>query len=247
MANSELVYGIHAVEHALRHSAEHILELWLQSDNQNKNIDQIQKMAQIQGLAVHRVPRKTLDKLAQGQRHQGVVLRQRAGKMLDEGDLLAIIDQATSPVLLLVLDGVQDPHNLGACLRTADAAGVNAVVIPLSRGVSLTATVRKVASGAADAVPLVAVHNLARTLKTLQDLGVWMIGTSDQAQLSIYDVDMTGPVALIMGAEDKGLRRLTQEHCDFLVQLPMAGVVESLNVSVASGIGLYEAVRQRRS
>ena len=245
MAGSEIIYGIHAVQHALQHSPERSLEIWLQTDSKGGKLNEIQDLADSLGVAWQLVPRKSLDKMSDNQRHQGVVLRQRAAKLQDESDLIAIVNN-TSNALILILDGVQDPHNLGACLRTADAAGVDAVVIPASRGVGMTPAVRKVASGAADSVPLIEARNLARTLKQLKDAGVWLIGTSDQSKQTIYDQDLTGSVALIMGSEDKGIRHLTSEHCDHLVQIPMAGVVESLNVSVASGVCLYEAVRQRR-
>ncbi len=249
MADSDLIYGIHAVQHALRNFPERVLEVWLHIDNKGHKggggkLIEIQTLAESLGISYQLVPRKSLDKMSNDERHQGVVLRQRQAKPKDESDLLDIVKNSNG-VLLLILDGVQDPHNLGACLRTADAAGADAVVIPASRGVSMTPTVRKVASGAADSVPLIEVRNLARTLKEIQDEGVWLIGTSDQATQTIYDQDLKGSIGLVMGSEDKGIRRLTTEYCDHLVQIPMAGVVESLNVSVASGVCLYEAVRQR--
>jgi len=247
MAETDLIYGIHAAQHALQNFPERVLEIWLQTEsNKGKGgkLVEIQSLAESFGISIQHVPRKSLDKMSNDQRHQGVVLRQRSAKPKDESDLLELVKK-TRDVLLLILDGVQDPHNLGACLRTADAAGASAVVIPASRGVSMTPVVRKVASGAADSIPLIEVRNLARTLKQIQDEGVWLIGTSDQADQTIYDQDLKGSIGLVMGSEDKGIRRLTSEHCDHLVQIPMAGVVESLNVSVASGVCLYEAVRQR--
>lgn len=251
MAETDLIYGIHAAQHALQQFPERVLEIWLQAESTHKGnkgkggkLVEIQILAESLGISIQHVPRKSLDKMSNDQRHQGVVLRQRATKPKDESDLLEIV-KSTDNILLLILDGVQDPHNLGACLRTADAAGASAVVIPASRGVSMTPVVRKVASGAADSVPLIEVRNLARTLKQIQNEGVWLIGTSDQANQTIYDQDLKGSIGLVMGSEDKGIRRLTSEHCDHLVQIPMAGVVESLNVSVASGVCLYEAVRQR--
>ena len=165
--------------------------------------------------------------------------------MLDEADLDAVLNKQSEP-FLLVLDGVTDPHNIGACLRTADAAGVHAVIVPKDKSAGLTATARKVACGAAESVPLIQVTNLSRTLKHLQDKGVWVIGTAGEAEQLIYQVDLKGPTALVMGAEGKGMRRLTREHCDQLVKLPMAGAVSSLNVSVATGVCLYEIVRQRQ-
>lgn len=254
MTSTDLVYGIHAVHHALKHAPERVLELWFQMGGSggqsskrgtNNKLQEIQALADTLSLSWQEVPRKTLDKMSDNQRHQGVILRQRLARIQDETDLKNLIDSASSPLLFLILDGVQDPHNLGACIRTADAAGVNAVIIPASRGTSLSATARKVASGAADSLPLITVSNLARTLKDIQQAGIWLICTSDQAEDSIHDVDLTGSIGLVMGAEDKGIRRLTREHCDRLIHIPMAGVVESLNVSVATGVCLFEAVRQR--
>jgi 23S rRNA (guanosine2251-2'-O)-methyltransferase len=162
--------------------------------------------------------------------------------MLDE-----LLERGEGPALLLVLDGVTDPHNLGACLRTADAAGAQAVIVPKDKSATLNATVRKVACGAAEVIPLVAVTNLARTLEKLQKKGLWVVGTAGEAEQMIYQLDMTGPTVLVMGAEGKGMRRLTREHCDYLAKLPMGGSVSSLNVSVATGVCLFEAVRQRRA
>ena len=164
----------------------------------------------------------------------------------DENDLFKILDNLPEPPLLLILDSIQDPHNLGACLRTADAAGIHAVIAPKDRTVSLTDTVRKIACGAAEHIPFCTVINLARTLKQLQKRDIWLVGTTDGAGQSLYDIDLTGPIGLVMGAEGKGLRRLTSEICDFLVRIPMNGSVNCLNVSVATGICLFEAVRQRK-
>jgi len=165
--------------------------------------------------------------------------------VLDENGLLDLLDRPAEPPLLLILDGIKDPHNLGACLRSADAAGVHAVVVPKDRSVALTRTVRMIACGAAEKVPFVQVTNLARCMKQLQDMGVWLVGTIANVSQTLYDLDLRGPLAFVMGSEGKGLRRLTAERCDFLVSIPMAGSVESLNVSVATGVCLFEAVRQR--
>jgi 23S rRNA (guanosine2251-2'-O)-methyltransferase len=188
--------------------------------------------------------RKTLDEKAAGANHQGIMARVKPAKQLNEHDLDDIIAQHESP-LLLVLDGVTDPHNLGACLRNADAAGVAAVIVPKDRSANITATVSKVACGAAEMVPLVRVTNLARTMRTLQEQGIWFVGTAGEATHDIYQAKLTGPLAIVMGAEGDGMRRLTRETCDDLIKIPMAGTVSSLNVSVASGICLFEAVRQR--
>ncbi|HOW62132.1 MAG TPA: 23S rRNA (guanosine(2251)-2'-O)-methyltransferase RlmB, partial [Candidatus Contendobacter sp.] len=194
----------------------------------------------------HWADRAELDRLSGGARHQGVVarlvIRQRS---YDEADLPELLAAPNGPALVLALDGVQDPHNLGACLRSAAAADVQAVIAPTDRAAGLNATVRKVASGGADIVPFVAVTNLARTLRGLQEQGVWIVGAAGEADATLYDVDFTLPTALVLGAEEKGLRRLTREVCDRLARIPMAGGMESLNVSVAAGIFLFEARRQR--
>jgi len=197
-------------------------------------------------IAVTRVSRRELDELAEGEgRHQGVAALCDSGDVQDERFLFELLAGLPDAPFLLVLDGVKDPHNLGACLRSADAAGVQAVIVPKDNSVGMTPTVQKVACGAAETVPLVVVTNLARTLKKLQSLGLWVVGTAGEARGLVYEADLKGPLALVMGAEEKGLRRLTREHCDLLVKLPMAGAVSSLNVSVAAGVCLFEAVRQR--
>ena len=188
--------------------------------------------------------RKTLDDKANGANHQGIIARVKAAKQLNENDIDGILAQHESP-LLLVLDGVTDPHNLGACLRNADAAGAAAIIVPKDRSAPMNATVSKVACGAAEVVPLIRVTNLARTMLTLQEQGIWFVGTAGEATHDIYQAKLTGPLAIVMGAEGDGMRRLTRETCDDLIKIPMAGSVSSLNVSVASGICLFEAVRQR--
>lgn len=242
----ELVYGLHAVEAALRFEPDNIQHLWLAGGPQNRRLRELAQLAQRRGVEVQAVDRAELGRLSGGARHQGVVARLRAlSHAYSERDLDELLECDSRSPLLLVLDGVQDPHNLGACLRTADAAGVDAVLAPADRAAGLTATVRKVAAGAAETVPFVQVNNLARILRRLRDRGVWLIGTAGDAGTSLYQADLRGPLALLMGAEDKGLRRLTREHCDQLVHIPMAGSVASLNVSVAAGIVLFEALRQR--
>jgi 23S rRNA (guanosine2251-2'-O)-methyltransferase len=208
---------------------------------------EIRTLAQRAGVQVAAADDAVLAKLAEGERHQGVVaeLLPRAGD--PETQLEEALEAAGAAPLLLVLDGVQDPHNLGACLRSADAAGVAAVIVPRDRAAGLTPVVRKVAAGAAETVPLVPVVNLARTLRDLKERGVWIVGTDDAADKTLYDADLQGPLALVMGSEGEGMRRLTRECCDQLVSIPMAGAVESLNVSVAAGVALFEAVRQRSS
>ena len=244
MAQQEWLYGIHALEAVMEREPERLIELYILKGRDDKPINDMVSQARRFGISVQFCQRKALDEKVNGEQHQGVVARARPGKQYDESDLDKIVAESPKP-FLLILDGVTDPHNLGACLRTADAAGIDAIVVPKDNSVALTPVVRKVASGAADLVPLVQVTNLARTLRQLQDAGVWIVGTAGEAQQSLYDCKMTGPVALVMGAEGKGMRRLTREHCDELIKLPMAGTVSSLNVSVATGICLYEIVRQR--
>lgn len=246
-----LVYGIHAVDALLRRNPHTIDQVLLQDGRDDKRLKALLVLAQNQGVSVARVPREELARLVEG-RHQGAVARVAAsdaegggGLQWREAELLRHVEGKAGPVLLLVLDGVTDPHNLGACLRSADAAGADAVIVPRDNSASMTPVVRKVASGAAEALPLVTVTNLSRTLEALKGSGVWLFGAAGESEKSIYNSDLTGSVALIMGSEGKGMRRLTREHCDHLVSLPMTGSVDSLNVSVAAGVCLFEARRQR--
>ena len=243
----ETAYGIHAVDVLLRRSPERIISLSVQSDRNDKRIQGLLSLAQNQGVEVGRVSKVDLDAMV-SERHQGVVavIKPPQGNSgVGERDLSSYLKGIDCP-LVLVLDGVTDPHNLGACLRSADAAGVAVVIVPKDNSAELNAVARKVASGAADVIPLVRVTNLARALRSLKELGIWIVGTTGEAETLVYDQDLSIPTALVMGAEGPGMRRLTTEACDFLVKLPMAGDVSSLNVSVATGICLFEAVRQRR-
>jgi len=209
-------------------------------------ISEILELAKNAQVTVQYVANKTLDKLSHQANHQGVVIRRKITTMDSNVDLASVLDiDDGTKGFYLVLDGVQDPHNLGACLRTADAVGVRAVILPKNRAVGLNETVRKVASGAAENTPVIHVTNLSRALREMQDTGIWVIGTADEAENSIFEEDLTSPIALVMGSEGQGLRQNTRKHCDKLVNIPMAGVVESLNVSVAAGVCLYEARRQR--
>ncbi len=245
MAQShEWLYGIHALESILQREPHRILELFIAKGRDDERLHNIINLARKHRISVQFAQRKALDDKAQGEQHQGVLARAIAAKPLNENDLDAIITQADKP-FLLVLDGVTDPHNLGAVLRSADAAGVDAVIVPKDKSATLNATVRKVACGAADVIPLIHVTNLARTLVDIQQQGVWVVGTAGEATQLVYDCDLSGPTAIVMGAEGKGMRRLTREKCDELIKLPMFGSVSSLNVSVATGICLYEVVRQR--
>lgn len=248
MVGEELIFGLHAVTAALKYEAARVRDIWVEVNRRDSRIRAVLEQAKQQGISVHQKTRGELDKVAGGRRHQGLVAW-RAGLTSSsaEGDLPDILAAVRRPALLVVLDGVQDPHNLGACLRSADAAGVHALIVPADRAVGLTPTVRKVACGAAETVPFIQVTNLARTLRSLQEQGLWVIGAAGEAEASLYEVDFTGPVAIVLGAEDKGLRRLTREVCDILAKIPMAGSVESLNVSVATGVFLFETVRQRLS
>lgn len=244
--HEELIYGWHAVLAVLERSPDRVLQVWLDEKHSGPKPDAVLKAARAGQVKLQRAGRVLLEELVGAANHQGVVARCRAATPVHGADLSGFLAGLTPPAFLLILDGVQDPHNLGACLRTADAAGVHALILPRDNAVSVTPTVRKVASGAAETVPVFQVTNLARTLDQLKADGIWLVGASGDAQDSLYDTDLRGPLALILGAEGKGLRRLTQERCDFLVQIPMAGAVSSLNVSVAAGICLFEAVRQRR-
>ncbi|WP_218354473.1 23S rRNA (guanosine(2251)-2'-O)-methyltransferase RlmB [Alteromonas lipotrueiana] len=245
MAQQEFLYGLHAVQAVIEREPERILELMVLKGRTDDRLGEIINQARRFGISVQFCHRKSLDDKVGGEQHQGVVAKAKPARMLDENDLAGIVEKADKP-FLLILDGVTDPHNLGACLRTADAAGVHAVVVPKDKSAGLNGTVSKVACGAAETMPFVQVTNLARTLKSLQDAGVWVIGTAGEASQTLYDTKLSGPMALVMGAEGKGMRRLTRETCDELIKLPMAGSVSSLNVSVATGVCLYEVVRQRQ-
>ena len=245
MSRESRIWGLHAVTAALRNDPENVSRLLVDRGRRDKRLKEVLDLARQHQIKVEQVDVRQLEKEAGGERHQGVVAHYQAPEALGE-DALADILEAVGQPLILVLDGVTDPHNLGACLRTADAAGVAAVVVPRDKAVGLTPTVRKVASGAAESVPFIQVTNLARTLDQLKDRGLWVIGTAGEGDQTLYDVDFRGGCVLVMGAEGAGMRRLTRERCDHLVQIPMLGQVESLNVSVATGVCLYEALRQRR-
>jgi 23S rRNA (guanosine2251-2'-O)-methyltransferase len=245
-AGATWVTGVHAVTSALEARSGRVLELRITADCANSRVHALAERARREGIAVSEAPRRELDRLADGGRHQDIAARFEAGNLGDEGDLDAWLDAVEGAPLVLVLDGVQDPHNLGACLRTADAAGVDVVIVPKDRASGLTPVVRKAASGAAERIRIVQATNLARVLRRLKERGIWLTGFSDAAEDDLYAADLAGPAALVLGSEGRGMRRLTAETCDFLVRIPMAGRVGSLNVSVAAAVALYEAVRQRR-
>lgn len=243
--SSELLIGIHSVEAALTHDAGNIVELYVESDTQNPRVRELAERARDLGVKPHARDRAALDRMTGGGRHQGVVARYKAPPARSESELPALAEAAGREALFLVLDGVTDPHNLGACLRSAEAAGVTAVIVPKDKAVGITPTVRRASAGAADRVPFVAATNLARALRVLKDAGVWLTGLAGGGETSIHALDFTGPVAIVMGSEGEGMRRLTREACDHLAHIPMRGSIESLNVSVATGIALFEVLRQR--
>ena len=242
----QFVAGLHSVRTALKHGSGSVERVWVEARRKDRRVQEIVDLARGGSVPVEFVARHALDGMVPGANHQGAVAATRVPTALDEPGLKALLEGLRAPPLLLILDGVQDPHNLGACLRSADAAGVHAVIAPKDRSAGLTPTACKIASGAAESVPFVQVTNLARTLKWLrEEAGVWLVGTAGEAETTLYQADLSGPLGIVMGGEEKGMRRLTREGCDLLVSLPMAGAVESLNVSVATGVALFEAVRQR--
>jgi len=245
MSMTRIVFGFHAVSSRLRQNPASVQEICVDKTRKDARMQDLLKLAEQKNVRVMQMDKERLDGLAANGRHQGVLARV-TDTPLPYQDIHDVLESGLSePPFLLVLDGVEDPHNLGACLRVADAMGVHAVIAPKDRAAGLNATVRKVACGAAETVPFIAVTNLARTLRELKDAGVWVVGTAADAETDLFSARFQGPIAMVLGAEGTGLRRLTAETCDQLVSIPMFGSVESLNVSVASGICLYEARRQR--
>jgi len=254
MTNTDtLIFGLHSVQAALEKNAESISELYLLKDRNDKRLQKIRQLAEKHNIPLQIVERQQLDQYASGN-HQGVVARlsnnsDNSAQVYDEAFLKSRLarwlDEGQVP-FLLILDGVTDPHNLGACLRSAEAAGVQCVIVPKDNAATLNPTTIKVACGAADTLPLVRVTNLARTMQWLQEQGVWIAGAAGEAEQHHYQLDLKGPLAIAMGSEGSGLRRLTREHCDYLMRIPMMGSVSSLNVSVATGVCLFEALRQRQ-
>lgn len=245
MSNTRLIFGFHAVTSRLRQNPDSIKEVFLDAARRDQRARDLAKLAESQGVRLITCDDARLTSMTGGIRHQGVAANIDVTR--SHVDIEDVLDTLTEPALLLVLDGIQDPHNLGACLRVADAFGVHAVIAPKDRAVGLTATVHKVASGAADTVPYVSVTNLARTLRELKDRGIWVIGTDADGSNDLNSVKLDGPIAWVLGAEGEGMRRLTRETCDQLVSIPMLGSVESLNVSVSAGICLFETQRQRQT
>ena len=244
MSGTQTIYGVHAVRVMLERHPERVLTVRFAGRRNDSRVRAIEALAREHGRPVERVDPDALRERLGDVAHQGVAADITPLPPWTEDQLLTALADAKSP-LLLALDGVQDPHNLGACLRTADACGVLALIVPRDRAAQLTPTVRKVAVGAAETVPVVSVTNLVRTLKLLKDAGLWVVGADAEAEKTAAQLDLKGPLVLVLGAEGSGLRHLTRQHCDFLAALPQLGAVESLNVSVAAGMLLYEALRQR--
>ncbi len=239
------IFGFHAAQAALDYSQDKIKKAWFDAKRHDKRLAELVDALRDKGIAVDKADKKKLDQWSEGKNHQGIVLEVVLPSVKDESALKLAVTNLQTPAFFLVLDQVQDPHNLGACLRTADATGVHGVIVPKDNSVGITPTVCKVASGAAETVPVYQVTNLSRTLRWLKSQNIWLVGTSDQARDSLFATDLNLPIAIVMGTEGTGMRRLTQEQCDFLVSLPMQGTVQSLNVSVATGVVLYEVLKQR--
>jgi 23S rRNA (guanosine2251-2'-O)-methyltransferase len=243
----EFIFGIHAVEAAIKYEPDSVVTLLVDKYRKDQKIRNLIQLADENNIEVIREHKQKLEKMAGGGRHQGVVAVYKNNiKIYSESDISDIIKTAGKDCLVLILDGVKDPHNLGACFRSADAAGVDMIIVPKDRAVGLTSTVRKVACGGAENVPFVQITNLARTMKKLKEDGLWLVGADGEAEKELYDIDFKSPTGIILGAEEDGLRRLTRENCDFLAKIPMLGTVESLNVSVSAGIFLFETIRQRK-
>ena len=239
---SKILTGFHAVTSRLRQRPETVTEIYMDAERSDTRAKDLRELAKRLNVRVISADMKRLDGMAAGVRHQGVVAN---AEPLDIPKFIEDALEGIEEPLILILDGIQDPHNLGACLRVADGAGAHAVIAPKDRSVGLTNAAVKVASGAADSVPYIVVTNLARTMRDLKDRGIWLIGADDSAPQSLYKAKLEGPLGMVLGAEGEGLRRLTKESCDLLVSIPMLGSVESLNVSVAAGLCLYEARRRR--
>ncbi len=247
MSKDNIIFGLHAVLSAIKNDGRHVKRIFFDPSRKDRRLEDAITTARNNRITTDPITKEKLDKLCGGGRHQSIACEYKVSKVRNENDLLAYLQTCEQPWLILVLDGITDPHNSGACLRTADAAGVHAVIAPKNRAVGITPVVRKVAVGAADYVSFFQITNLKRTLEQLQQQGLWVIGTSDTSKLVYTEVDYTSSIAIVMGAEGKGIRRLTETLCDQSVSLPMAGSVSSLNVSVATGICLFEVVRQRSS
>lgn len=246
MKKQEVIFGLHSVQALLKSTPERVRELFVLQGRQDQKLQKILHMAEANGIHCTAIARNKLDAMSEEENHQGVLAVCAPGQLHDEAFLFSLLENLKEPAFLLVLDGVTDPHNLGACLRTAEAAGIHAVIAPKDKSAGINPVARKVACGAAEVLPFIPVTNLVRTLQKLQEQGIWFFGAAGEAKDSVYEAKLTGAVGIVMGAEGDGLRRLTQDTCDHLMNIPMAGTVSSLNVSVATGVCLFEAVRQRR-
>ncbi len=247
MNEVNFIFGLHAVESLLKKHPERINRLQVLSERHDQKMQALLELARQHKIKVELVGRAALDQLSQQANHQGIIAFCQPAKPYAEHDLPLLLENLAEPAFLLILDGIQDPHNLGACLRSADAAGVHAVIAPKDKSVGLTAVACKVACGAAETVPFIQVTNLARTLRFLKEQNIWLFGATGDAEQGVYQTDLTMSLGMVLGAEGTGMRRLTREHCDVLVQIPMRGMVSSLNVSVAAGVLLFEIVRQRNT
>ncbi len=241
----EILCGFHSVRSSLARVPGEAIEVWMDARRRDPRMNQLRCELEQNGVTISSVTRDELERLAHGVRHQGVIARIRSQALPDQLELYDLLEQLNHRALLLILDQVQDPHNLGACLRTADGAAVDAVILPKDRACPITPVVTRVAAGAVGRLPVFYVTNLARTMASLQKRGIWITGGDDAANSTLYEMDFNADIAIVMGAEGRGLRRLTREHCDQLARIPMSGSVASLNVSVATGLFLFEAVRQR--
>ena len=241
----QLIFGLHPVGALLETKPECVIRLCVSEGRRDQKLETLLELARQHSILVETVSRQHLDKLCNRANHQGVAAYCQKRVPYAEGDLKHLLANTTTPPFVLLLDNVQDPHNLGACFRSADAAGVHVIIAPKDKSVGMTPVVSKVACGAADMVPFVQVTNLVRTMELLKEMGIWLYGAAGEASQSLYQTNLSGPVALVLGAEGEGLRRLTREHCDVLLNIPMQGSVSSLNVSVAAGVMLFEVVRQR--
>lgn len=245
---TEQIFGIHAVNQVLEVSPDRIINVWIQEAINSDSVCTIQEKMNKLGLAVQTTPRATMSRMTKNQNHQGVIIEVKPAKKKTDNDLEQILEQnRDNNSLYLILDSVQDPHNLGACIRTAEATKVTAIIIPKDRAVGINETVRKVASGAVENVTVITVVNLVRAIKKIKESGVWVVGAEGEAEESIYDMNLKVPTAIIMGGEGKGMRESVMKECDYVASLPILGQIESLNVSVATGVILYEVVRQRQS
>lgn len=245
-SSEHLLTGINPIQALLESSPEQVIRLYVYAQSKNPRVINLEDQARTAGIPVERSDRQALDKISEGERHQDVIAIFRPDNLYTEKDLNQLLGAISEAPLLLILDGITDPHNLGACLRSAEAAGVHLVIMPKDRSAGLTGVARKAASGAAEQIPLVYVTNLARVIKQLKKAGVWVAGTTDHGSQEIYEMDLSGPIALVMGSEGKGMRHLTESLCDYRIRIPMAGQVSSLNVSVATGVCLFEILRQRK-